>query len=338
MPSTLTPRRPRLAAAAAAALAAAIVASPRALAAREPVPPRLPVCGEVASLGAPGRADDPQAVRELQWGLRLLALFPYPIDGRYDPHTREAVRRFQQAHGLPPTGVADASTLRALAQRFEQQARSLIDSQRRAALAAPQPPGLPLHPDARRGGYWIVVDTSRLVLTLYRDGQVEARWPVAVGRPLSMTPVGEWRIVDKGYAGGVFGSRWMGLDIPFGSYGIHGTDRPWSIGTQASAGCIRMFNADVEALFDRVSEGTPVTIVGSLPEVSWDAPLRPGTVDFPVPLLQWALRRHGFDPGRADARLGPATLQAIQEAQRVLGLPRVEAATPDLYRALGLKR
>lgn len=318
--------------------AVALVLTETAWAASPSASPRPPLCGEVGSLGLPGQRDDPDAVRELQLGLRLLALFPHPLDGRYDPYTREAVRLFQGRYGLPVTGVADASTLRVIARLFQEEAVSLIDSQHQSAIAAPQPEHLPLHPGARSGGPWVVVDTSRLVLTLYRDGQVQARWPVAVGKPLSMTPVGEWWIVDKGYAEGVFGTRWMGLDIPFGSYGIHGTDRPWSVGTQASAGCIRMYNADVERLFEMVTEGTPVTIVGTLPEVTWEAPLPAGTVDFPVPLLQWALRRHGFDPGRADARMGPVTLAAIREAQRVLGLPPVEAATPDLYRALGLRR
>ena len=42
---------------------------------------------------------------------------------------------------------------------------------------------------------------------------------------------------------------------------IHGTNHEKEIGTPASHGCIRMRNADVVALFDRVEEGTPVEIV-----------------------------------------------------------------------------
>ena len=44
-------------------------------------------------------------------------------------------------------------------------------------------------------------------------------------------------------------------------YAIHGTNAPNSIGREASYGCIRMFNADVEDLFQRVSVGTPVYVV-----------------------------------------------------------------------------
>ena len=41
---------------------------------------------------------------------------------------------------------------------------------------------------------------------------------------------------------------------------IHGTNHEEELGTPASHGCIRMRNADVIELFDRVGEGTPVEI------------------------------------------------------------------------------
>jgi lipoprotein-anchoring transpeptidase ErfK/SrfK len=44
-------------------------------------------------------------------------------------------------------------------------------------------------------------------------------------------------------------------------YGIHGTWEPGTIGKQASAGCVRLGNADVEELFIIIPVGTPVTIV-----------------------------------------------------------------------------
>ena len=55
----------------------------------------------------------------------------------------------------------------------------------------------------------------------------------------------------------------MGLDVPWGGYGIHGTNRPWSIGTYASLGCVRMFNEDIEELFEIVAPGTRVVITGT---------------------------------------------------------------------------
>lgn len=45
-----------------------------------------------------------------------------------------------------------------------------------------------------------------------------------------------------------------------GEYAIHGTNVPSSIGGFVSYGCIRMYNADIVDLFERVSVGTPVVV------------------------------------------------------------------------------
>ena len=44
------------------------------------------------------------------------------------------------------------------------------------------------------------------------------------------------------------------------AYRIHGTDAPWTIGTAASKGCVRMYNKDVQDLYPRVPVGTKVTV------------------------------------------------------------------------------
>lgn len=46
-------------------------------------------------------------------------------------------------------------------------------------------------------------------------------------------------------------------------YRIPGTSEPWTIGTQASSGCIRMFNEDVIDLYDRVRTGASVLVLHS---------------------------------------------------------------------------
>ena len=45
-----------------------------------------------------------------------------------------------------------------------------------------------------------------------------------------------------------------------GEYAIHGTNDPRSIGGFVSYGCIRMYNADVLDLYNRVSWGTTVVV------------------------------------------------------------------------------
>jgi lipoprotein-anchoring transpeptidase ErfK/SrfK len=46
-----------------------------------------------------------------------------------------------------------------------------------------------------------------------------------------------------------------------GQYAIHGTNAPGSIGGFVSYGCIRMYNADITDLYDRVSVGTRVVVM-----------------------------------------------------------------------------
>ncbi len=132
--------------------------------------------------------------------------------------------------------------------------------------------------DIPASGLWITINKSKNILTLYEGGKPVKKYPVAIGNPSTLTPSGKFTIVNKvvnpawgggGYAkpikGGSpsnpLGYRWMGLSIKGGSsYGIHGTTDPYSIGTYASHGCIRMFNFDVESLFPKIPMNIKVFI------------------------------------------------------------------------------
>jgi lipoprotein-anchoring transpeptidase ErfK/SrfK len=46
-------------------------------------------------------------------------------------------------------------------------------------------------------------------------------------------------------------------------YRIHGTNEPWTIGKDVSAGCIRLTNDDVINLYDRVPVGSTVVVLPS---------------------------------------------------------------------------
>jgi lipoprotein-anchoring transpeptidase ErfK/SrfK len=105
----------------------------------------------------------------------------------------------------------------------------------------------------------IVIYRSRRQLELCDGDRVLGCYPIAVGKSSTPTPLGNYCIVTKTMnPGGVFGTRWMGLSIPL--YGIHGTSKPSSIGTQASLGCVRMHNHDAETVYSQVEVGTPVII------------------------------------------------------------------------------
>lgn len=65
-------------------------------------------------------------------------------------------------------------------------------------------------------------------------------------------------VIPGGAPNNPMGVRALTLDR--GEYAIHGTNRPDSIGTFASYGCIRMHNRDIIDLYERVDVGTRVVV------------------------------------------------------------------------------
>lgn len=114
----------------------------------------------------------------------------------------------------------------------------------------------------RSYGSRIVINLDTRRLSHFEGNQPVKTYPVGVGKQATPTPTGSYQVVEKVmHPGGMLGTRWMGLSIPGGNYGIHGTNNPSSIGGYVSNGCIRMHNQDVEELFSKVGIGMPVEIV-----------------------------------------------------------------------------
>jgi L,D-transpeptidase ErfK/SrfK len=59
------------------------------------------------------------------------------------------------------------------------------------------------------------------------------------------------------------------LDLGWDGFRIHGTNNPSSIGKQSSHGCIRMYPADIERLFNGVSEKEKVTVINVPYKLAW---------------------------------------------------------------------
>lgn len=183
-------------------------------------------------------------VAEVQRLLAGYGLYKGAADGHFDAATAEAVRRFQELRGLSPTGRIDPVTycllLPAAARDVEPkeaEPRAIVGLSRASIL---------ITKSARR-------------LTLFDGNSPLRQFPVAIGKPSTPTPEGNFAIASKIMSpGGVLGSRWMGLN--YDAYGIHGTNAPWKIGQMVSNGCIRMHNANAEELFSLVRVGSPVLI------------------------------------------------------------------------------
>lgn len=185
----------------------------------------------------------------------------------------------------------------------------------------------------------IIVDTARNTLTLYENGQAVKKYAVATGKRGSPTPTGIFRItgMSRNWGDG-FGSRFMRLNVPWGLYGIHGTNRPGLIGADVSSGCIRMRNADVEDLYGRVRVGTPVIIEASpygFLEYSL-ATLSPGDRGAAVLEVQKRLANLGYYRGALDGRFGEQTKAALLDFKADRGLANTHYVDWAAYRALGI--
>jgi len=266
-------------------------------------------------------------VREVQQALAGFGLYDGPVDGVFGPATAAAVTLFRVEHRLARVPRVDTAFWRAV---LAQWLSSNPEGPAVAAAATPAPPP---------GDRLIVIDIEKLRLTLYVNGYPYKSYPVAVGKPSTPSAVGQWRIRNKAVnVGPPFGTRWMGLSVPWGIYGIHGTNNPGSIGTAASGGCIRMFNWNVEELYEWVEVGTPVHIVAP----HWPALVRPclpeGSVGLGVVFLQWQLQRLNWYDGEADGRLGEQTVEAVRDLEAFYGLPVDGLADKDVLHLLDLGR
>jgi lipoprotein-anchoring transpeptidase ErfK/SrfK len=117
------------------------------------------------------------------------------------------------------------------------------------------------------------VDRSARRLVLRRGRKVLRRIPIAVGRPGNETPLGRFAVTDL--------LRTSAPDSPYGCcavalsghqtklepgwpggdrLAIHGTPNEETVGTPASLGCMRAYEADIRALMRRVPLGAPVFV------------------------------------------------------------------------------
>lgn len=116
-------------------------------------------------------------------------------------------------------------------------------------------------------------------LYLYENGRIARQWTVATGQPEYMTPTGLYEVTELRYEPtwvnpapdtwgkdlpdsippgpnnplGVRAINWSAPAIRF-----HGTSAEYSLGYNASHGCVRMANSDVIDLYDVVEVGTPI--------------------------------------------------------------------------------
>ncbi|NLW39734.1 MAG: L,D-transpeptidase family protein [Tissierellia bacterium] len=173
---------------------------------------------------------------------------------------RNTLLRFQAENNLTVDGIIGDMTKKAL-----------IEENKKIVDIVPE--------EIKEKEWFIVINKTKKILTVYNYGQVYKKYPVALGKDSTPTPDYKFTIINKlinpywGGMGGKYkpvkggdpnnplGKRWLGLSTErYRGYGIHGNSNPFSIGKYISAGCIRMINEDVEELFEYIPIKTDVWI------------------------------------------------------------------------------
>lgn len=184
----------------------------------------------------------------------------------------------------------------------------------------------------------IEVNNKALYLLDSETKEMLKKYTIATGKSSSPTPLGTFEILSKEKWGEGFGSRWMGLNVPWGNYGIHGTNKPGSIGLNVSAGCIRMRNSDVEDLFEHITVGSIVYITNGPfgPFGSGFRTLKPGDRGADVLEVQKRLQQLKYYNGDLDGIYGEGMKKSLIDFLKDNNIELTDKITTEIYEAMGI--
>lgn len=202
-------------------------------------------------------------------------------------------------------------------------------------------------PQSATAGITVNLAELRLYYLWEEEGRLRVRiYPIGIGREGWDTPPGHYHVASRAKD-----PSWTpppsirkensalpvtippGPDNPLGGYwiglsehglGIHGTRKPYGVGRRVSHGCMRMYAEDIEDLYHRVRDGTPVRIINQPVKLG----LRDGQVFLeahpdstgvnPEPLVEVKHQKEALPPGLS---LDSALLLRVLDERRGYPVP-----------------
>lgn len=187
--------------------------------------------------------------------------------------------------------------------------------------------------------YRLFIDVEDSTLYLLKNGQLNKKYICAGGKKETPSPIGTWKIIKKERWGEGFGGYWLGLDVPWGIFGIHGTNKEESLGKASSHGCIRMYSKEVKELYEQLPIGTKVTIVDGCYGMFGNQlrALTPGMYGSDVLQIQKKLKKEGYLESNLTGTIDLQTEQAIREYCKENGYKIEKKISVELQKKMGFE-
>ncbi|MEM7205658.1 MAG: L,D-transpeptidase family protein [Planctomycetota bacterium] len=198
----------------------------------------------------------------LQRPLRRTVLNPAFLDGAetHEVLPGEALSRI--ARSLRKRGVqVDAGTLMAF--------NRISDPRRLRAGQRLKVPLVPIRSVLEKRSYLLAVYAGDVIFRLYwvghgRDDCTPETTFVVLSKQERPDWYADGRVIPYGHPENVLGDYFVKFEhASYTGFGAHGTAEPKSVGTMASAGCLRMLDADIADYFRIVPHGSQVEIRAS---------------------------------------------------------------------------
>lgn len=188
-------------------------------------------------------------VRELQYRLKWIGLFPVAPTGYYGPVTRAGVKEFQTRRHLAPTGTATPATWKLLLQRTVRNA-----------------PGIPAR--CKTAGWHACYDRKYHSVTLWDSGSIYNTWLVRGGGSTTQTRTGTHLVYyrDIDHVSSQFGSPMPYSQFFDGGEALHGSRLMMDPFVDHSHGCVNFYVEDARQLWNLTyNKRLVVTVYGA-----WD--------------------------------------------------------------------
>lgn len=186
--------------------------------------------------------------------------------------------------------------------------------------------------------YRILVDTTENRLYLISNDKVIKSYPISPGKEDTSFPIGNFKIIQKNKWNGGPKGYYLGLNVPWGKYGIQGTVE-FKIDNPKSRDCIKMFNDDAAELYKVVVKGTKVEIYGG-PYGAFGNGYRTihsGAKGSDVYEIQKRLKEQGYFKGALNGIYDSRLKSAVRKFEKNKGLKVSETLGTKFYEKLGIK-